>query len=404
MPRELLQNPLAQRYRDQLYALLQVTRAINNNTPERELFSVYEYILSQQLGFTQIACCTYNEIWRWPIRLHVDGWLDAIRPDVHLQPFHHLSEIGPDDAPELQPFQVVIPVEHKGKALTYLLLGDLKASVKELEADLEFVQVISNIIAVAIENKRLFRDNVQQEMFRRELEMAREVQTMFIPSALPLDAHFDFAAVYRPVRQIGGDYYDFITLNDDEVLFCMGDVSGKGVAAALLMANFQAYLRARVSVTSDLKTIITDLNERVVQSAKGEKFITFFLAHYHIPSRMLRYINAGHNPPVLLNGGEVLALREGTTGLGMLEKLFRLESGEVEIQPGAMIVCYTDGLVEQENEGGKDFGMEQLELLLKQSKGLSASAFNDMLLRYLATYMGDQPYIDDIALLSGRFF
>lgn len=396
-----------QRYKDQLYALLQVTRAINNNTAAKELFSIYQYILQTQLGFTKIAYCTLDEIWRWPICLNSEYDTARIRPELDLYNFHEIALIDDSETnPNLAAFDIIIPVEHKGKALSYLLIGGLNRETmrEERKSDLEFVQTISNVIAVAIENKRLFKDNVQQEMYKRELEMAREVQSMFIPSSLPLDEHFDFAAFYRPIRQIGGDYYDFIRLNDDEVIFCMADVSGKGIAAALLMANFQAYLHARVGTTSDLRTIVTDLNDRVVQSAKGEKFVTFFIAKYNTQTRILSYINAGHNPPVLLSNGETSILSAGTTGLGMLEKLYRLESGELKIHPSALLLCYTDGLVEQEDEGGNDFGIEQLESLLKEHQHLSAGAFNDMLIGLLTTYKGDQPYLDDIALLTCRFF
>lgn len=396
-----------QRYREQLYALLQVTRAINNNTAAKELFSIYQYILETQLGFTKIAYCSFDEIWRWPICFNSEYDTSKLNPELDLKGFHELTVVEEDESnPHLASFDVIIPVEHKGKALSYLLIGGLdRNSVREeRKSDLEFVQTISNVIAVAIENKRLFKDNVQQEMYKRELEMAREVQSMFIPSSLPLDEHFDFAAFYRPIRQIGGDYYDFIRLNDEEVIFCMADVSGKGIAAALLMANFQAYLHARVSSTSDLRTIVTDLNDRVVQSAKGEKFVTFFIAKYNTSTRMLSYINAGHNPPVLLSNGETSILNCGTTGLGMLEKLYRLDSGQLQIHPDAMLLCYTDGLVEQENEGGKDFGIEQLETLLREHHQLSAGAFNEMLINLLTTYKGDQPYLDDIALLTCRFF
>jgi sigma-B regulation protein RsbU (phosphoserine phosphatase) len=396
-----------QRYRDQLYALLQVTRAINNNTAAKELFSIYQYILESQLGFSKIAYCSFDEIWRWPICFNSEYDTSKLNPEVDLKGFHELTVVEEDESnPHLASFDVIIPVEHKGKALSYLLIGGLdRSSVREeRKSDLEFVQTISNVIAVAIENKRLFKDNVQQEMYKRELEMAREVQSMFIPSSLPLDEHFDFAAFYRPIRQIGGDYYDFIRLNEEEVIFCMADVSGKGIAAALLMANFQAYLHARVSSTSDLRTIVTDLNDRVVQSAKGEKFVTFFIAKYNTSTRILSYINAGHNPPVLLSNGETSILNCGTTGLGMLEKLYRLDSGQLQIHPDAMLLCYTDGLVEQENEGGQDFGIEQLETLLKEHQNLSPSGFNEMLINLFTTYKGDQPYLDDIALLTCRFF
>jgi sigma-B regulation protein RsbU (phosphoserine phosphatase) len=409
-PNNLLEYPhkdSEQRQKDQLYALLQVTRAINNNASARDLFSIYEFILNKQLGFSRIAYCSFDEIWKWPVHVDADFDILRIKPERDLDGFDDLTVLEPSrDADMLEAFDVVIPVKHKGKALSYLLLGRLdQKGIKTLhKADLEFVQTISNIISVAIENKRLFKENVQQEMMKRELEMAKEVQSMFIPSSLPHDEHFDFAAVYKPVRQIGGDYYDFIRLSEREILFCMADVSGKGVAAALLMANFQAFLRARVSVNTDLQSLVSDLNDHVVQASKGEKFITLFIARYTIESQMLEYVNAGHNPPVFCSGNEIMVLNLGTTGLGMLEQLHRLESGLIHIKHGSLLVCYTDGLVEQENEGGVDFGMEQLQELVLEHKQLPAASFNEMLIRHFTSHKGDQPSLDDVSLLTCRFY
>ena len=395
-----------QHYKKQLYSLLQVTRAINNNFPASDLFSIFEYILKQQLGYTKFAYCSFDEIWRWQVSYGATNETRVIKPEIDLLQFEELTFIDENSPENLKNFNVVIPVYHKKHALAILLIGDLdEASLEIARAhDLEFVETISNVISVAIENKRLFKDNVQQEMYKREMEMAKEVQNMLIPSSLPNDEYFDFAAFYQPQRHIGGDYYDFISVNDDEVIFCVADVSGKGVAAALLMANFQAYLHALIGITTDLKKIIHDLNNRVAESAKGEKFITMFIARYNKLSRKLNFVNAGHNPPILTSQNDSILLKEGTTGLGMLEKLFRLEEGEVEVAKNSRLLCYTDGLVEQENEGGKDFGIEQLELIMHQNKGCNSEDFNRILLDYLITYKGNQPYIDDIALLTCRFF
>ena len=395
-----------QHYKKQLYSLLQVTRAINNNFPASDLFSIFEFILKQQLGYTKFAYCSFDEIWRWQVSYGATNETRLIKPEIDLLQFEELTFIDENSPENLRNFNVVIPVYHKKNALAFLLIGDLDELSLEIARtlDLEFVETISNVISVAIENKRLFKDNVQQEMYKREMEMAKEVQNMLIPSSLPNDEFFDFAAFYQPQRHIGGDYYDFISVNEDEVIFCVADVSGKGVAAALLMANFQAYLHALVGITTDLKKIIQDLNNRVVESAKGEKFITMFIARYNKISRKLNYVNAGHNPPILTSQNDSILLKEGTTGLGMLEKLFRLEEGEVEVAKNSRLLCYTDGLVEQENEGGVDFGIEQLELIMHQNKACNSEDFNRILLDYLITYKGDQPYIDDIALLTCRFF
>jgi sigma-B regulation protein RsbU (phosphoserine phosphatase) len=154
---------------------------------------------------------------------------------------------------------------------------------------------------------------------------------------------------------------------------------------------------------SDLKNLVLGLNDRVVQSAKGEKFITLFIALYNSKTRELTYVNAGHNPPVLkkIDGIEILTL--GTTGLGMLEKLFRLESGSVHIPEGSVLVCYTDGLVEQEDDSGSDFGIEHLIELIEQNPDKTSEQINAILLENLVSYKGNQPYVDDIALLTCRF-
>lgn len=402
---EEVKSTTDQHYRKQLYALLQVTRAINNNFSAADLFSIYEYILQTQLGFTKFAYCSFDEIWRWQFSLGATHETRYIRPEEDLMGFEELTYLKDTDNPQLMNFDVVVPVQHKKQALAFLLIGELKFDQMKEERlqDLEFVQTICNIISVAIENKRLFKDNIQQEMFKRELEMAREVQAMLIPSALPNDEHFDFAAFYKPMRQVGGDYYDFLYLNEDTVLFCVADVSGKGISAAILMANFQAYLRAMASTQPDLGELVVSLNEKVAQSAKGEKFITMFIASYCISERKLIYVNAGHNPPVLhhKNGNESLTL--GTTGLGMLETLYRLDVGTIVVPEESLLICYTDGLVEQENDSGSDFGVEHLIEFIEENPDLKSDEFNKTLIDHFISFKGDQPYVDDIALLTCRF-
>jgi sigma-B regulation protein RsbU (phosphoserine phosphatase) len=230
------------------------------------------------------------------------------------------------------------------------------------------------------------------------------MQAMLFPAGLPNDHQLEFAAYYQPHHQVGGDYYDFIRLNNEEVLFCVADVSGKGVSAALLMSNFQANLRALASAEKTLSALVGELNLKVLQSAKGEKFITFFVARYNTKNRNLDYINAGHNPPLLTSKNGIEVLQKGCPGLGILDKLSSVTTGSVQVEPGSFLLCYTDGLVEQENEGGKDFGLEQLTKFLETEQALSAAEFNSHLVKYLSAFKGVKPFVDDIALLSCRFF
>jgi sigma-B regulation protein RsbU (phosphoserine phosphatase) len=158
-------------------------------------------------------------------------------------------------------------------------------------------------------------------------------------------------ASYLPALMVGGDYYDYVELDKDNFLICIADVSGKGVSAALLMSNFQASLRTLARQTQDLKQIVRELNINIKSSAKGERFITFFGAIFNTLSHKIRYINAGHNPPVLLfNTGAMHVLEKGTTVLGAFDELPFIEEEEMSISPETLLFAYTDGLTETSNE------------------------------------------------------
>jgi sigma-B regulation protein RsbU (phosphoserine phosphatase) len=172
------------------------------------------------------------------------------------------------------------------------------------------------------------------------------------------------------------------------------------------MANFQAYLRSIFAYRNgDLVEIVRELNNRVMQTAMGEKYITLFLAVYRKSTRMLNYVNCGHNPPVLADrNGYTHQLKHGTIGLGMFEELPKIVDGEIKIDHGSIIVCFTDGLVETENANNEDYGTERLEKLMLSFFNDSTSDLNDVILQSLNEFKGDAPYHDDLAILSCRFF
>ena len=186
----------------------------------------------------------------------------------------------------------------------------------------------------------------------------------------------------------------------------MADVSGKGVSAAFLMANFQAYLRSIFAYSKgDLSQIVIELNSRVMHSAMGEKYITLFLATYHKPTRRLKYINCGHNPPVLADeNGYTQLLKLGSIGLGMFEELPKVAMGELILQRNSLVVCYTDGLVETENEANEEFGLERLEKVILENFGDSVSELTRNIVVDVNHHRGEMPFIDDLAILSCRFF
>jgi len=267
-----------------------------------------------------------------------------------------------------------------------------------------FIQTITNLIVVAIENNNIAQEKIRQAGIRKELELAAQMQTLLFPVNLTATPEFDLHATYLPHQEVGGDYYDYIPLNDDEFVFCMADVSGKGIPAALLMSNFQANLHAHVHHISSLSSLVRLLNTKVYSSAKGEKFITFFIGRFNIRTKELHYVNAGHNPPFLIHEKVVYMLNEGSTGLGMFEELPFVNPGKVFIPDNAQLHCYTDGVTDVENSAEREFGMERLrEFLTSKTHLKDLALLQQELVSTLKAFKENRDFTDDITLLSFLF-
>lgn len=391
-----------------LSTLLEITNAINNNLPEDQLFVLFQYILQHQLNIGKaIAFLRQNETWRSMLHYGVGDEELMINVDQELRNIHDITVVEMIGGAQSKSFDVVIPVFHQSHIIAYLLLGDLDE--QEMRASpiikhLPFIQTLANITAVAVENKRLARESLRQERINRELEMASEMQGMLLPKFLPNDDKLQVAAFYRPHQEVGGDFYDVIRLSENETVFCMADVSGKGISAAILMASFQANLRAHVQVGGDLRDIVHTLNSTVWQNALGERFITLFLAKYDHEAKVLEYINAAHPPPLLWQSDAVHKLTDGCIGLGMFEALPFVNTGKIDILPGALFMCYTDGLNELENELGEHFEDGKLVELIRKGNYENMDELNRMVLMALNFHRGSLDFHDDIALISGRFF
>jgi sigma-B regulation protein RsbU (phosphoserine phosphatase) len=312
-----------------LNALLDITLAINDNVSTSELIRRYEKLLTDDLDIGKVIVLKYSDKWECLLNSgYSNRFFDRIDIVRDLLPYDEISFITsePQRFPEL--VDIVIPVSHKDQAIAYVLIGDIEEEgegVSPIIKHLRFIQTLSNIITVAIENKRLFQESLRQEAMKREMELASRMQNMLIPATEKLPSHewIRMKAFYHPHFEVGGDYYDVIQLGRDEVGFCIADVSGKGISAAILMSNFQANLRALFTSGQNLTNTLKRLNERVMNSAKGEKFITLFIARYHFKTRELNYVNAGHNPPFLyeINSEKLSQLASGCVGMGMLDEL-----------------------------------------------------------------------------------
>ncbi|MCS6917472.1 MAG: PP2C family protein-serine/threonine phosphatase [Chitinophagales bacterium] len=400
--RELLQR--LQLQEKQLSALLQITQAINNNVSARGLLKTYETLLLRNLPIRKMALFIQHTGWMCSNAAGIS------RPEAdalcmpHLSTFRQvtlLNRIGHELAAV---FDVVVPVFHKELPLAFTFVQLTDGSAEPPDEEITFIQTLSSIVAVAIENKKLFRAQMKHRFFKAELELAGQMQTMLIPGKLPDDHRVSAAGIYLPHQEVGGDYYDFIELNEDEFFFCMGDISGKGVVAALLMANFQASVRIFAEHERSLQRLTELLNARVNEITKGEKFITLFLARFQRDKRELHYVNAGHNPPILVHDGTSRLLSEGCTILGMFERLPYVHVQRLTLPNEFMVFCYTDGLVDTENEQQESFDVSQLLAFTEKNHHLKPAAFNKKLVDTLIQFKKQRTTADDISLLTCRFY
>lgn len=389
----------------QLRTLLDVSKAINNNVGRAELLTLFERIAKEELGITRLSLYERTEKWERIISYGGDGIDPGPEAERLFSGFTDIQTIGSEIEGQLGAFDVAVPVFHREKPLALLLIGDIDEEEQRMSPvvkHLNFIQTLANLVVVALENRRMAAQQLQQERDRRDLELAAQMQQQLIPAELPRTGRLDAAAWYQPHRLIGGDYYDLLPLGDDRYLACVADVSGKGIAAALLMSNFQAQVRAALHQADDLERMMRHLNERVYASARGERFITFFAGIIDLRADSLRFANAGHNDPLLLDSGRITPLHDGSIALGMMPQLPFLRIGEAVLPREATLLCYTDGLVEQEDAHGHAFEAMPLSEALSGFAGAGPDGVVASVRSAFEAHRGSEPYLDDIAVLCCR--
>ena len=381
----------------ELDAILEITQAINVNVSEEDLYRIFLFTCLANLSLSRFALVVVeNTVPKIKISQSLNPSVDQLTEvlDVISSSSDRKYTIC------LNNDCIVLPVRHKEHVLGFLLVEEVEEN-KFDDADLNFIKTLANILMVAIENKRLFRSKISQEKLKNELKIAKEVQQNLVPHEFPDLSKFEVFASYTPHDSVGGDYYDLIKLTNGDYLFCIADVSGKGVPAALIMSNFQATLHTMVRQTSHLEDIVNELNYQVYKNAKGSHFITFFVGVINVESCELKFINAGHNPPVLVDEHQQSNfLKEGTMVLGVFEKLPFLNMGFRKFKAHDLLFLYTDGVTEVFNEHQEEFGEELLNEFLKSvSKSTQLEKVSENLLERLNEYRGTIPFSDDLTTL-----
>lgn len=297
----------------------------------------------------------------------------------------------------------VVPMQIQNQVKGAILLGSKLRGGSYSRADLELVSSLANLAIISIENAHLFKTAIEKQRMEDELAIAREIQQGLLPRTLPAIPGFEIAAVNISSKQVGGDYYDVVPIAHDQYIFAIGDVSGKGTPAALLMANVQASLRAFAPMGLSLPEATSRINDLTCQNTGQDKFITFFWASLNRERRELRYVNAGHNPPFLLRAdGTIERLEVGGIILGLMKAVSPYQEGSVTLNSGDVIVMFTDGVSEAMNAQEEDYTEERLEALLKELRSESPTKIIEGVRKALDNFTLGTPQSDDITMLVLR--
>lgn len=306
------------------------------------------------------------------------------------QKYPELGKIG---------IELIVPMQLKGETKGLIILGKRISGLEYTDDDIEYIYAAGSLAIISLENQRLFKEELEKQKLEEDLEIAREIQRNLLPQKLPKLKKFDIAASTVFSKQVGGDYYDVITLNKKCYCIAIADVAGKGVSAALLMANLQAFLKTicrRKMKIDDATGLINDL---VSENTTEGKFITFFWAVLDDEKKLITYVNAGHNPPFLIRKGKIEKLDKGGIILGVMKTMIPYQSESLQLEKDDLLILFTDGVSEAMNKNNEEFSEKRLEELSLACVDKSANEIATYILSHVKDFTAGAVQSDDITLM-----
>ncbi|MBS1786816.1 MAG: SpoIIE family protein phosphatase [Acidobacteria bacterium] len=267
------------------------------------------------------------------------------------------------------------------------------------ERDLQLLTLIAGVAAIRIENVRLLEVQQEQKRLANELAVASEIQLRLHPASPPLIEGYEMIGVSFPCYEVGGDYFDFIEKRDGRLVVALGDVSGKGTGAALLMSSVHAAVRAQATTRLSASEIVGEINQYIYDNTPSNRFVTMFYSELDPRTHQLTYINAGHNSPLLVRAnGDVVSLDIGGFPVG-ITPFCDYREGWAELGPGDVLVIYSDGVTESLNEQGEEFGESRLVEIVQRNRGRTPAGLRDRIDEALAKFGGKAKTVDDLTLV-----
>jgi len=298
----------------------------------------------------------------------------------------------------------ILTLKYRDKIEGFMCLGNKIYRSEYSFDDITFLHLISNQLITAIENARLYEETIEKEKMKKELNVAREIQNSLLPKNIPVGDKYQISAMNIQSREVGGDYFDVIKIDENKIAIAIGDISGKGVPASLLMSNLQASLRTSIEFMKEYKNsaideILSRMNNHLVKSTMPEQYATFFYGLFDTNNNTLIYSNAGHNYPILItNRGDIKMLKKGGMALGFLSDL-EYEKDIIKLNKGDSLILYTDGITEAINLIDSEFSEKRLIDIIKENRSKNAQDIKSAVYDKLVNFTNKVSQYDDITLV-----
>lgn len=290
------------------------------------------------------------------------------------------------------------PLKAKGKLIGVLNVFNKIGSEGFTLEDQRMLTIIATQSAQVVENARLYDEEQSLKIIEEELKFASDIQQKLLPKESPSIEGYDISGKSSPAKEVGGDYFDFIPIGENKIVLCLGDVSGKGMPAALLMSNLQATLRGQALFTNSAGQCMTNANKLIYRSTDEQKFATLFYGILNYKENTFDFSNAGHNPPYLISKNNNTHLSKGGTVLGFLDN-YEYEEDAVKLKSGDVIIIYSDGITEALNASDEEFGEERLLSIVNKHINNKTSKIISEVFKAVKIFAQDMPQSDDITIV-----